>query len=87
MRKECEVAGAAVSGATLGYVGASIGAQAGFAFGITLSPVSHGLPGMLTWAVNGARFGMAAGALAGLAGGIALGAWGAAALYDRYHGA
>lgn len=78
------VAGAAVLGAGVGWLGVEAGGRAGFLLGMMLAPEGVGLGGLLHYTLEGVRIGIIAGGLLGIAAGVTLGAVAGSELYRAY---
>lgn len=78
------VAGAAVLGAGVGWLGIEAGGRAGFMIGMMLTPPGVGLGGLVQYTLEGARIGIIAGGLLGIAAGVTLGAVVGSELYRAY---
>ncbi len=78
------VAGAAVLGAGVGWLGVEAGGRAGFMLGMMLTPQGAGLGQLLTNTLEGVRIGIIAGGLLGVAAGVTLGVVAGAELYKAY---
>lgn len=78
------VAGGALLGAGVGWLGVEAGGRAGLLLGMMACPPGAGLGALLQYSLEGARIGIIAGGLLGIAAGVTLGAVAGSELYRAY---